>query len=269
LDTKSLIKPKQIHFCNCKGERISAEILSGIEEHLKKMPVQVTRLSDLCGLVSLKKDQLSGLFADGVEYMVIGCYERTMSLLLEQVNHGAFKPASVRYINLITSSQAEIIRQVDEFCSGQETMNAYNEIHEDSGWPSWFPVIDYSRCTACGQCADFCLFGVYEKTIDNVKVINPQGCKNKCPACGRICPSTAIIFPKYENGGAISGSDEIDEHAEQQRQAMDIQKFLGDDLYSALQQRKVKRQSIIRDEAMKNALAEREKALKENHKNET
>ncbi len=25
----------------------------------------------------------------------------------------------------------------------------------------WYPVIDYSRCTNCMECIDFCLFGVY------------------------------------------------------------------------------------------------------------
>ncbi len=52
----------------------------------------------------------------------------------------------------------------------------------------------------------------------------------------------------------------IDEKAEHQRQAQDIEEFLGDDIYKALQRRKLKRQSIIRDEAMKKALSERDKA---------
>ena len=36
-------------------------------------------------------------------------------------------------------------------------------------------------------------------------VKNPRNCKNNCPACARVCPQKAIIFPKYEkspiNGG--------------------------------------------------------------------
>ncbi|MGE5670192.1 MAG: hypothetical protein ACM31E_02030, partial [Fibrobacterota bacterium] len=71
---------------------------------------------------------------------------------------------------------------------------------------------------------------------------------------------------KYKHGGAISGSAEIDEMAEQKRQAMDIESMLGNDIYSALEQRKLKRQSIIRSDAMKKAMEERDKALNENKK---
>ena len=69
-----------------------------------------------------------------------------------------------------------------------------------------------------------------------------------------------MIFPKYRHGGAIGGSDEIDEQAEHRRQAQDIEDFLGNDIYEALQRRKMKRQSIIKDEAMKKALSERDMA---------
>jgi ferredoxin len=143
----------------------------------------------------------------------------------------------------------------------------FKEIREDSAWPSWYPVIDTARCTNCGQCADFCLFGVYEKAEAYPEVINPQACKNNCPACARICPSAAIIFPKYIHGGAIGGSDEIDEKAEQERQARDIENILGDDLYEALERRRARRKSIIREEAMMKAMAERDKALGISSKN--
>jgi ferredoxin len=93
-------------------------------------------------------------------------------------------------------------------------------------------------------------------------VVNPSGCKNNCPACARICPETAIVFPKYKQGGAISGSDSIDEAAEQQRQGQDLKTILGGDIYKALEQRKAKRQSILKADAMQKALDEREKAKK-------
>ncbi len=150
-----------------------------------------------------------------------------------------------------------MVRRVNQF------LKRYPKIR---GWPSWYPVIDYSRCTSCGQCADFCLFGVYDKTPERVNVINPEGCKNNCPACARICPAAAIIFPKYKYGGAIGGSDEIDEQAELRRQSQDIADFLGNDIYSAIEKRKAKRQSIIRQEAMNKAISERENALRENKK---
>lgn len=255
------IKPKYILFCKCGGERISTDILNAVEEHLVNLPVSVISLSDLCGLVAQKRELSKDLFKAGAEYLVVGCYRRTMDLLFNMIEDGEKTP-DYNHVNLIESSPDQAFEQMNAFCNGQNVTPAQKEIREDSGWPSWYPLIDYTRCIACGQCADFCLFGVYEKAEGQVKVTNPQGCKNNCPACARICQATAIIFPKYKHGGAVGGSDEIDEYAEQKRQTKDIENFLGADIYSALEKRKVTRQSIIRVEAMKQALSDRDDALK-------
>ncbi|MCX5643329.1 MAG: hypothetical protein NTZ17_01395 [Phycisphaerae bacterium] len=59
-------------------------------------------------------------------------------------------------------------------------------------------MIDYDRCRNCRQCLNFCLFGVYRLSEEGkVEVQNPAGCKTNCPACARMCPQKAIIFPKY------------------------------------------------------------------------
>jgi NAD-dependent dihydropyrimidine dehydrogenase PreA subunit len=70
----------------------------------------------------------------------------------------------------------------------------------------WYPVIDYSRCTNCLECIDFCLFGVYG--IDHkerILVENQDNCKRGCPACSRVCPENAIIFPEHKTP-AIAGA---------------------------------------------------------------
>ena len=77
----------------------------------------------------------------------------------------------------------------------------------------WYPVIDYSRCTNCLECLDFCLFGVYGvDSMDRILVENQDSCKKGCPACSRVCPEQAIMFPEYKTAaiagapvGAISG----------------------------------------------------------------
>jgi len=94
----------------------------------------------------------------------------------------------------------------------------------------------------------------------------PHGCKNNCPDCARICPETAIVFPKYEYGGAIAGDESINEIEELQRQQKDIDEILGSEIYQALEKRKLKRQSIIRNNAMQDAIREREQAINENRK---
>jgi NAD-dependent dihydropyrimidine dehydrogenase PreA subunit len=74
----------------------------------------------------------------------------------------------------------------------------------------WYPVIDYSRCTNCMECIDFCLFGVYGvDSLDRILVENQDNCKKGCPACSRVCPEHAIIFPDYKTpaiAGAAVGS---------------------------------------------------------------
>jgi NAD-dependent dihydropyrimidine dehydrogenase PreA subunit len=72
----------------------------------------------------------------------------------------------------------------------------------------WYPVIDYSRCTNCMECIDFCLFGVYGlDRVDTILVEQPDNCRKGCPACSRVCPENAIIFPQHKTP-AIAGSAE-------------------------------------------------------------
>ena len=69
----------------------------------------------------------------------------------------------------------------------------------------WYPVIDYSRCTNCMECIDFCLFGVYGvDEQERLLVENQDNCKKGCPACSRVCPEQAIMFPDYKTP-AIAG----------------------------------------------------------------
>jgi NAD-dependent dihydropyrimidine dehydrogenase PreA subunit len=78
----------------------------------------------------------------------------------------------------------------------------------DEGNRRWYPVIDYSRCTNCMECIDFCLFGVYGvDKVDTILVEQPDNCRKGCPACSRVCPENAIIFPQHKTP-AIAGSPE-------------------------------------------------------------
>ncbi len=251
---------KKIVFCNCGGEIISKERLQTIEDSLTGLNVELEKLSDLCGLSAMRKDKLNEVFTRDAGYLLIGCHSRSLKLLIGNAGVDS-KPDTLRYISFLDLTDAEILKEAEEFSKNTDCKTGTTEIISDPSWPSWFPVIDYSRCSSCGQCADFCLFGVYEKNEGRVNVVNPAECKNNCPACARICPQTAIIFPKYKEGGAISGSDVIDEISEQQRQTQDINTFLNGDIYSALERRKNRRRSIIRDEEMRKAHEERNDAL--------
>jgi len=80
------------------------------------------------------------------------------------------------------------------------------ETCEAGASPRWYPVVDYDACQRCGQCADFCLFGVYVLGEDrSVRVAQPDNCKTGCPACARVCPKGAILFPDYKADRRIAG----------------------------------------------------------------
>jgi len=80
---------------------------------------------------------------------------------------------------------------------------------EENAQRRWYPVIDYSRCTNCMECIDFCLFGVYGvDKIETILVEMPDNCRKGCPACSRVCPENAIIFPQHKTP-TIAGNDDV------------------------------------------------------------
>jgi Pyruvate/2-oxoacid:ferredoxin oxidoreductase delta subunit len=129
------------------------------------------------------------------------------------------------------------------------------------GWKPWFPVIDYTRCTNCMQCLSFCLFDVYGVKDGKIQVQNQDHCKTDCPACSRVCPEVAIMFPKYRHGpinGDVVSADDI------RREAMkvDISALLGGDIYAQLRDRSAKAKSRFSKERDEDrALTERQNCL--------
>jgi hypothetical protein len=74
----------------------------------------------------------------------------------------------------------------------------------------WYPVIDYTRCTNCLECIDFCLFGVYGiDKLDRILVEQQDNCKKGCPACSRVCPENAIIFPGHKSPAIAGAAGEV------------------------------------------------------------
>ncbi len=104
-------------------------------------------------------------------------------------------------------------------------------------WKPWFPTIDYERCTNCKQCLSFCLFDVFGvDQNDLIQVRNPANCKTDCPACARVCPTVAIIFPKHAEG-PINGDVVREQDLRRQPVQVDLAKLVGGDVHSALRTR--------------------------------
>jgi NAD-dependent dihydropyrimidine dehydrogenase PreA subunit len=251
---------RTIILCNCGGNLFKAEDKQEILSFVQQEHLSIVQISDLCSICTKQSEVIRDLVKDSEATLIIACYQRAVKLLLDIA--GVPKD-NIQYANFLIQDKNSLIQEIKSFDQSGTNESSFTEIKSTSDWPAWFPVIDYARCTSCGQCADFCLFGVYEKIDGKIVVVNPEGCKNNCPACARICPKTAIIFPKYEHGGAIAGDEAINELEEQERQRKDIDAILGSEIYQALERRKLKRQSIIRNNALQEAEKERERALNE------
>jgi Pyruvate/2-oxoacid:ferredoxin oxidoreductase delta subunit len=129
-------------------------------------------------------------------------------------------------------------------------------------WKPWFPVIDYRRCTNCMQCLSFCLFDVYGVSADHkIQVRNQDNCKTDCPACSRVCPEVAIMFPKYRHS-PINGDQVTADDMRREAMKVDISALLGGDIYSMLRDRSIKAKSRFSKERDEDrALKERQNCL--------
>jgi Pyruvate/2-oxoacid:ferredoxin oxidoreductase delta subunit len=189
-------------------------------------------------------------------------HDRTAMLVLGRFENGqppqaedAAGTVALRFQNIASLDANSIADLV-------ESARTETQSFKHGDWKPWFPVIDYDRCTNCMQCLSFCLFGVYG--VDEqakIQVQNNDNCKTNCPACSRVCPEAAIMFPKYKSG-PINGDVVTDADLNREKMKVDISALLGGDIYSMLRQRSDQakvRFSKERDE--KAALQERKNCL--------
>jgi len=182
--------------------------------------VAVEAVSDLCGLAADRDPRLK-TWVDGAPLTIVACFPRAVRWLF----HAAGAPlpdGRTRIFNMRTQSPEEIIAELMkgdgllmiEKESAPSANHQSSIVNHQSPWVPWFPVIDYDRCRGCKQCLNFCLFGVYALSDEGrVEVRKPSGCKTNCPACARMCPNKAIIFPKYADAH-INGDEVPDEIAD-------------------------------------------------------
>lgn len=195
---------KNITICACVSRSfIDKDKVATIATLLQKEGKEVAIEADLCKKAIQDPERMKEI-ADEV---ILACYPRTIQSLFDSIGVQVTNSIDIR-----NQGYKEVAYQLQ--LSGQEREKGANSSHfqqiiqnfpVENGTDAWYPVIDKSRCTECGKCHDFCLFGVYTIKDKQVKVVQPQNCKNNCPACARMCPNKAIIFPKYEkspiNGG--------------------------------------------------------------------
>ncbi len=199
--------------------------------------VECVFVSDLCKMAVQEKTVLQDWMKNASDIKIIACYRRTIRWLFEYA--GVILPEEAEFVNLRTDDIEKVISGLlNKKCNLKKNEKPTFKKSED--WVPWFPVIDYDRCKNCKQCLNFCLFSVYELSgSEQVQVTNPAGCKTNCPACARLCPDNAIIFPKYSDS-PING-DEVDDS---KRTNLDT-----DDIYEILKRRSKTKKRFEKDRA--------------------
>jgi len=189
-------------------------------------------------------------------------HDRTELLVLGRFENGRPPHAKdvagqvhVRFHDLGDCDTAQVAELV-------ETARVATNAARHGEWKPWFPVIDYDRCTNCMQCLSFCLFGVYGvDEQQKIAVQTSENCKTNCPACSRVCPEAAIMFPKYK-AGPINGDMVSDADLQREKMKIDISALLGGDVYSMLRERSDRAKTRFSKERDSNkALDERKKCL--------
>jgi NAD-dependent dihydropyrimidine dehydrogenase PreA subunit len=217
-----------ILLCQCThAHRVPASTLKAVLAGLREAGQDVTVVPDLCE-ACVRGDETVAHWAATEAAAVGACFPRAVRWLLHRAGIGLSADAVLA--NLRADAPADVLAMLT--ASGdQPKQHGHGGSNNNpgapgprpchlsgkavppsdgppEGWAPWFPVIDYERCKGCRRCVNFCLFGVYAQQGDTVAVARPWKCKTNCPACARVCPEIAIIFPKY-NAGPINGDVHI------------------------------------------------------------
>ena len=239
-----------IFFCRCGAEGVSATQLDEIAEGLQNFDTDVFELQDMCAFSIHRKDVLNKLGKEYQQKIIIACYPRAVKNMLRQ---GKIEMGDFTVLNFKELSNDEIFAELENKHQIPKGEARYQVQASDLDVPAWFPVIDESLCTLCGKCARFCLFGVYSYNKKSLKVVDPLACKNKCPACGRTCPTSAIMFPRLDENSVLAGANPGEK------------KFSVDkgSLLTTLNQRNQNRRNIFKQGVVQQAEKERRKAIEE------
>lgn len=180
-----------------------------VRKELTDLGIEFEAVADLCEL-SARKDPALKRWAKMDTIKIVACFERAVKWLFH-AGGAPLQPERVEFLNMRTDSIESILGSLSE-CEASATEHEEIEPDKRGKWIPWFPVIDYERCANCKQCLNFCLFGVFGLSEQGqVQVQQPANCKTNCPACARVCPQKAIIFPKYTespfNGDKVGTED--------------------------------------------------------------
>ena len=222
---------ERLLICCCADyKHVSLKAAHSLRNSAEAVGVEVILIADLCFQMVQFPEVMKDLVDE--KTAVVACYPRAVRALFDQ----AQIPAP-EILNLRTKPVAEVLASLNLQEVGARP--AEIGLEYDDEWHAWYPVIDRSRCTNCGKCLDYCIFGVYGREENTIQVTAPKNCKTDCPACARMCPQQAIIFPKHPDG-PINGDEPACNEVPQLGK-----KLFDEDLYAKLAARRNGRKSKL------------------------
>ena len=239
---------KQVFICGCeKDGKIQKESVQKLIQNLEDRNIGYTYLEDMCGTILKNPDDLEALYT-AKDAIVFGCQPRAMQNLVD--NASTNREKGEKHYRHVEEEENETFVSSIESNNGKALKIKYSD-----NWKPWYPVIDYERCNGCRKCLNFCLFSVYSVEDDGTVVVSASAnCKDMCPACARVCPQNAIIFPKH----AESPIDGGEGNGEDMESTNVLEQIQNEDVYSVLSARRKNFQvSLLKKDQLKMAEEER------------
>lgn len=268
--------PPRLLLCQCRHARVLPQAgLDAVFQSANAAGLETTIVPDLCELAA-GKDPLLKSLSQAPALRIAACHPRAVRWLFAAAA-ATLDLQTTEIIDLRAASPEAAAAVVAgpqprpnaaHVGTGLETpaleADATPSPAPPPAWKAWFPVIDFERCTQCMQCLSFCLFGVYAVNEDRrIEVRQPESCKPNCPACSRVCPEGAILFPKHATA-AINGAETARPDAASPRAKVDISALLGGNLYETLRGRnRQATERFSKDRDPETALDERRRCLAE------
>jgi ferredoxin len=210
---------REVLYCHCAFTKlIPKAVKRRLLRSLLAAQTPFTPISDLCALAA-RQDPRLARWAKAESLLIIACHPRAVRALFHSAG-AELRAGRVEFLNLRSLKGRGLARRLGRAprlspVQRRAFEKLWRRLERGArGWMPWFPVMDAERCSQCGRCLNFCLFGVYSRQPDGkIRVVRPANCKTNCPACARVCPRGAIIFAKHPtapiNGGAGRSAEPV------------------------------------------------------------
>jgi len=238
-------KSSFILYCNCAYSQVVPEDVKGqVLNALTQAGVQFEAVPDLCEMSARQAPALKR-WAKADAIKIVACFPRAVKWLFH-AGRAPLPQDGVEFLNMRTDTAESIVSSLLKHKTCADKCKDM-QLKKTGDWVPWFPVIDYERCANCKQCLNFCLFGVYSLSEQGkVEVQNPSNCKTNCPACARVCPQTAIIFPKYTDS-PINGDEVINGNEWDEKRKVDLSELLSGDIHDVIRRRSKSGERFAKD----------------------